>query len=172
MSLLSERIRTILDENPDVDQPTLGTYAGVTKGTVNQWLDGKIKSIKLEYAAGIQERLGYNAVWLVLGKGQKRLSKAGTKLTTVDPKPEGAVNLDSDNMPIGVQTMYTATAEELKQRIIQAVADEDLSPGALNAIAWIIHAARGAPAKGDQHHVKTVKQKHERAPHRGRTGTG
>ena len=45
---------------------------GVTKGTVSQILKGQIKSLKLEYAAGIQDRWGYNAVWLVLGKGPKR----------------------------------------------------------------------------------------------------
>lgn len=44
----------------------------MTKATVNQWLSGQIKSIKLEYAVGIQEAFGYNAVWLVMGKGAER----------------------------------------------------------------------------------------------------
>jgi phage repressor protein C with HTH and peptisase S24 domain len=65
----------ILDENKDkdLDQVKLAEAAGVTKGTVNQWLSGDIKSIKLEYAVGIQERFGYNAVWTVLGKGEKKV---------------------------------------------------------------------------------------------------
>lgn len=74
MSTLEERIRTILDET-GAEQIALADAAGVTKGTVNQWLDGKIKSIKLEYAVGIEEQWGYNPVWVVLGKGVKKLSE-------------------------------------------------------------------------------------------------
>jgi len=68
---LSERIQTILDES-GVDSVTLGHHAGVSKGTVSQWLSGQIKSIKLEYAVGIQNALGYNPVWIVMGKGNKK----------------------------------------------------------------------------------------------------
>lgn len=64
---LSERIQLILDE-ARIDQVQLGDEAGVTKGTVNQWLSGQIKSIKLEYAVGIEERYGFNAVWIVMGR--------------------------------------------------------------------------------------------------------
>jgi phage repressor protein C with HTH and peptisase S24 domain len=72
MSTLEERIRTILNET-GAEQLDLAQVAGVTKGTVNQWLDGKIKSIKLEYAVGIQEKYGYSAVWIVMGKGDKKI---------------------------------------------------------------------------------------------------
>lgn len=77
MSALSERIQLVLDENAEngVDQVVLAKAAGVTKSTVNQWITGDIKSIKLEYALGIQEAFGYNAIWLVLGKGNKRDTK-------------------------------------------------------------------------------------------------
>ncbi|EIF30937.1 putative transcriptional regulator [Burkholderia sp. Ch1-1] len=70
---LAERIQTVLDEVDGIDQVKLAEAAGVTKGTVNQWLTGQIKSIKLEYAVGIQERFGYNPVWLVMGKGSKKV---------------------------------------------------------------------------------------------------
>lgn len=73
MKLLSERIQLILDETPGIDQVKLAEAAGVTKGTVNQWLSGDIKSIKLEYAVGIQDRYGWSAVWLVMNKGEKRV---------------------------------------------------------------------------------------------------
>jgi len=86
MNTLSERVQKILDETPDLDQPGLAKIAGVTKGTVNQWLDGKIKSMKLEYAARIQKRLGFSAVWLVLGEGEDRIGV-----------PHGGENVNSTN---------------------------------------------------------------------------
>lgn len=70
---LSERIQKVLDEQR-IDQPALGKVAGVTKATVNQWLSGKIKSIKMEYAVRIQERFGYSTSWIVLGRGPEKMS--------------------------------------------------------------------------------------------------
>ncbi|WP_052738541.1 helix-turn-helix domain-containing protein [Robbsia andropogonis] len=78
---LSERIQLILDEQR-LDQPALAKIAGVTKATVNQWISGKIKSIKLEYAAPIEARFGYSAVWLVLGTGAARPSAWPFKAVT------------------------------------------------------------------------------------------
>lgn len=68
---LSERLHTVIAET-GIDQVELGRVMGVTKGAVNQLLNGSIQSLKLEYALGAQERFGYNAVWLVLGKGPKK----------------------------------------------------------------------------------------------------
>lgn len=69
---LAQRIQKILDEQR-LDQPALAKVAGVTKATVNQWLSGKIKSIKLDYAIQIQERYGYSPIWLVMGKGPEKV---------------------------------------------------------------------------------------------------
>jgi transcriptional regulator with XRE-family HTH domain len=68
---LSTRIQTVLTE-VGIDQVELARVMGVTKGTVNQLLNGSIQSLKLEYAVGVQDAFGYNAVWLVLGKGPKK----------------------------------------------------------------------------------------------------
>lgn len=78
---LAKRIQTVLDENPDVDQVELARLAHVTKGAINQLLNGSIKSLKLEYAVGIQDSLGYSAVWLVLGKGPKKLAESAENVT-------------------------------------------------------------------------------------------
>lgn len=69
MKTLAERVALILREHPELDQIGLGRIAGVTKGTVNQWLDGKIKSMKMGYAARIEKELGYRTAWLVMGDG-------------------------------------------------------------------------------------------------------
>lgn len=79
---LAKRIQTVLDENPGVDQVELARLAHVTKGAINQLLSGAIKSLKLEYAVGIQDSLGYSAVWLVLGKGPKKLGESVENATS------------------------------------------------------------------------------------------
>lgn len=68
---LSNRIQEIIDAG--FQQTDLARAAGVTKGTPNQWLDGKIKSIKLQYAQGIQSLTGFNAQWIVTGEGEKKI---------------------------------------------------------------------------------------------------
>lgn len=86
---LSERIKAILDETK-ADQVELAAAAGVTKGTVNQWLTGDIKSIKLEYAVGIQEKFGYNAVWIVLDKEPRMAAPDSARMPLtipIEPQP-------------------------------------------------------------------------------------
>lgn len=96
MSTLSERVRTILDEHPELDQPGLGRIAGVSKGTVNQWLDGKIKSMKLEYAVRIQKRLGYSALWLVLDEGEQKIPILGSSLNSTNTGQNTILSIESE----------------------------------------------------------------------------
>jgi hypothetical protein len=92
MNTLSERVELIFREHPELDQPGLGRIAGVTKGTVNQWLDGKIKSMKMQYAVRIERDLGYRAAWLVMGeppKLVKEATKSGSGTDINSPKNAG-----------------------------------------------------------------------------------
>jgi phage repressor protein C with HTH and peptisase S24 domain len=73
MTTLPERIQIVLDET-GIDQTELAAIAGVTKGTVSQWLSLAIKSMKHEYAVRIQKKLGYTVDWLVMGEGAKKLA--------------------------------------------------------------------------------------------------
>lgn len=70
MSTLAERIQEVIDAG--FNQVEIANAAGVTKGASNQWLSGGIKSIKLEYAQGIEALTGFAAEWLVTGKGKKK----------------------------------------------------------------------------------------------------
>jgi hypothetical protein len=76
MNQLSDRIRLILAENPELgdgeQQKGLVKASGASKSVVNQWLADKIKSMRLDYALEIERTLGYNHIWLVLGTGPKR----------------------------------------------------------------------------------------------------
>lgn len=75
-STLQERARILVNElaQDGVDQVNIASAAGVTKGTVNQWLTGAIKSVKLEYALGIERKFQYNHRWLVMGEEPKKLA--------------------------------------------------------------------------------------------------
>jgi hypothetical protein len=85
---LSQRIQEIIDAG--FTQADLYRAATVTKGTSNQWLNGGIKSIKFEYAQGIQTATGFKAEWIVTGKGQKKLGvvKVDTISTASDTKQQ------------------------------------------------------------------------------------
>ena len=54
-----------------------------TPGAVTQWLDGTIKSLKAETANMMELATGYRAMWLVTGKGPKKVISAA-----VDPAPD------------------------------------------------------------------------------------
>lgn len=75
MSTLSERISKILTELPSLGQSGLVEASGASKSVVNQWLDGKIKSMRLDYALNIEKRLGYDHIWLVLGEGYEMMNR-------------------------------------------------------------------------------------------------
>jgi phage repressor protein C with HTH and peptisase S24 domain len=78
MTTLPERIQIVLDET-GIEQTELAKAAGVTKGTVSQWLSGAIKSMKHEYAVGIQKKFGYRIGWLVTGEAEKKLADVGDR---------------------------------------------------------------------------------------------
>ena len=81
MSTLAERVQKLIDAG--FPQADLARAAGVTKGTSNQWLNGGIKSIKLQYAQGIERLTGFNAEWLVTGEGEEKKG-LGSREVNVD----------------------------------------------------------------------------------------
>lgn len=78
MDDLITRVKSICDELAREDgtggQVALAAAAGASKSVVNQWLAGKIKSIDIHYALEIERTLGYNHIWLMIGKGDRKVS--------------------------------------------------------------------------------------------------
>lgn len=79
MTTLATRIEEIISSG--FTQTELGRAAGVSKGTPTQWRNGNINSIKLEYAQGIEALTGFNANWIVTGRGPKKRSDDGHQYT-------------------------------------------------------------------------------------------
>ena len=73
---LANRLQTILDE-ANISQVDLARAAGLTKGAINQMLNGGIMSIKYVKALGISARYGYSAEWITSGKGLKKKEDSG-----------------------------------------------------------------------------------------------
>lgn len=70
---LYERMQLIRSETA-VSVAAIASAAGVSKALVEHWLSGHVQKIRLEHAIGIQDRYGYNAIWIVLGRGPRELS--------------------------------------------------------------------------------------------------
>lgn len=160
MSTLSERVQTILEENPDIDQPALGKIAGVTKGAVNQWLDGKIKSMKLEYAVRIQKRLGYSALWLVLDEGDRKFSRIPLNGENVNPSntsQPGTLSMQSareDRARLLADTLLDVSAE--MRDLIDKLVEADRDGGVVRemTIAGVGYILQSVPSSHAQKKVK------------------
>lgn len=62
--------------------------AECSRSNVTQWLDGDVKSLKAISAANIQERTGFSARWLVLGKGAKKINSPHETAREIPPAAE------------------------------------------------------------------------------------
>lgn len=84
---LDERMRVVLEE-PDIKPQAIAKAAGVTPEAVGKWLSGEVKTITLDQAVGIQEALGYSAVWLIMGKGAPKAAVFDDPRPKPPPKKE------------------------------------------------------------------------------------
>lgn len=114
MDDLISRVKSICDELAGDDhfggQAALAAAAGASKSVVNQWLANRIKSMDIRFALEIERNLGYNHIWLMIGKGNRKVdgaaqtgdaaTRASTPMIADDahrhslPKTEVPVNAD------------------------------------------------------------------------------
>lgn len=74
MNTLESRVREVLTET-GMEPVDFSRASGASPSVVSQWMDGKIKSMRLDFALNIEAATGYSHVWLVLGTGGKKISK-------------------------------------------------------------------------------------------------
>lgn len=67
---LKERISIVIKEN-HLKQKELAALMGVTESYVSTLLSGRNRNISVPVANLIEEKLGYNACWLLSGEGPK-----------------------------------------------------------------------------------------------------
>lgn len=69
---LPERIKQVMDDM-EINQVEMAKLAGVTKGRVNQWLNGTYGSgMSAEAAFRLADKTKFNARWLATGDGPER----------------------------------------------------------------------------------------------------
>ncbi|SAK53338.1 hypothetical protein AWB78_01316 [Caballeronia calidae] len=158
--------------NPGVSQEWLGKEAGIGgQSAVSQYLLGKI-ALNLEAMLRLCGVLGAKPMDVSPRLMTQFFGDEGSRLTAVSQGSIGEGNPNTSLPDEGVKNNITASAEELKRQIMQAVAEEGLSDELLNALAWMIRAGMRAPVRGDQHHTQKVDLNHGRSSKRGNTGTG
>ncbi|WCM21406.1 hypothetical protein NDK50_08140 [Paraburkholderia bryophila] len=67
---LADRIKSVLDD-ADGNLTKVAAAAKTTEEIVASWLSGQTKQIGVDQAVAIQESMGINSVWLMLGKGSR-----------------------------------------------------------------------------------------------------
>jgi Predicted transcriptional regulator len=67
---LADRIKSVIDD-ADGNISKVANAAGTTEEVVAGWLSGKTTQIGVDQAVALQEALGVNSVWLMLGKGSR-----------------------------------------------------------------------------------------------------
>lgn len=115
MKSLKYRMREMVSELAlrDISQVDIAKVTGVTKASVNLWLNGGTRSLKLEYAVKIEEVFGYRAIWLVLGKGPKLVSDGAATPT-----------VPSESWPFSVPySKYLALSMSARKRLDDKVSD-------------------------------------------------
>lgn len=74
---LAERIIEVMGDIPPGE---FARVCGVSAGAVSQWKGGDVKSLKAEPVAHMEEKFGYRATWVVLGRGPKRITDSSPPL--------------------------------------------------------------------------------------------
>lgn len=80
---LADRIREAMGNMSPAD---LARAARVTPASVTFWLDGTTKSLRAEKAALIEAATGYRSMWIVTGKGPKRVSSSVANVTSASSR--------------------------------------------------------------------------------------
>ena len=75
MSTLQERLKEVMDDLGITTQKDFATFAGVSKGLVNQWFSGT-STLGLKPIINITKKTNYSAEWLSRGVGPKYVSQS------------------------------------------------------------------------------------------------
>ncbi len=138
---LKDRVKEAMDD-AGISAADLARATKSTNAAVTFWLNGQTKTLKGEKAAMIETATGYNAQWIISGKGEKKKA-TGT----------AAVALPS----LTVTASATNQAPELTEQCKSVMAmlatlpdDPVIRYQVLGQLAEIVARARGSPSASHQ----------------------
>lgn len=88
---LSDRIRAALANGSDLSQSGLAKACGISRASVNAWVNGKTDSIDGKYLTTAASYLGVSAHWLSTGEGPMLPGAGGTASMMPAPAPGAPV---------------------------------------------------------------------------------
>jgi transcriptional regulator with XRE-family HTH domain len=124
---LSERIALIIKEN-NLKQKELAAIIGVTESYISALLRKRNINPSQSFANLIEEKLGYNARWVLTGEGQK--IKAVSKHASLSDVHKKAI-IQLEKMPmeqIKAVLAFINSLEEVERRINHIVPPDENNP--------------------------------------------
>jgi len=186
MKTWNQRLASVLAES-GMKKSALAAELNVSAPTVQAWVGapGVAPAVNItgENLLKICRLFHVNAEWLIFGRGAKRDAGSTSDATHFEDGQQPQMSrtpadrrasaerllAGSSGIEKSAKSPDTATAEELKEEIARAVADQQLSDKLLKAIVWMIRAGM-RPAEYDQRKIEPPKR--SRSPTRRRTGGG
>lgn len=87
MMTVPDRV-TLMLEKLALNQSEFARLAGTSKGMVNHWLTGNVKSIAPRYAYNIESNSLFNARWILTGEGPAQREQQNTSAQTEGSSPD------------------------------------------------------------------------------------
>jgi len=183
MKTWNQRLASVLAES-GMKKSALAAELNVSAPTVQAWVGapGVAPAVNItgENLLKICRLFQVNAEWLIFGRGPKRDAGSTSDAThfedgqqprTLADRRASAERLSATSSSVEKRAKGpdTATAEELKEEIARAVADQQLSDELLKAIVWMIRAGM-RPTEYDQRKIDPPKR--NRSLTRRRAGGG
>lgn len=162
LHMLKDRLKSLLDENPGLNQTGLARACGIKPPSVNDWFSGKTKTLKGQNLLRAAAYFGVNAEWLSSGRGEKWVKdspQAGEKSSNPVP-PSHLVSLDPDIVFEALTLLRhdeqhagpykpRAEAERLAYLLEWVIAEGGRLSNASNRVFWDQVAARQTGVDGD-----------------------
>lgn len=99
MSTLAERLKSVLDKNPNLSKTGLWKFCGLSSGAVSHWFNGSTKELKGDNLIKAAAYLGVSVDWLSNGKGEIQLDKKEIKQDVAEYKAKPPLIIAGKEIP-------------------------------------------------------------------------
>ena len=134
---LKDRVKEAMDD-AGISAADLARATKSTNAAVTFWLNGQTKTLKGEKAAMIETATGYNAQWIISGKGEKKKA-TGTAAVAL---PSLTVTASATNQA----PELTTQCRDIAAMLATLPDDPFVRNAVMGQITEVIARARGSPS--------------------------